>query len=140
MNKLNIRNNGGFALLSVCIGTATSLIVTLLISLTTSICIFKEYVQLESADYIIPIGYILAAFAGVVVTGRIAKDNKLIACYTGGLYYLIMIAVDMLVLDGIDSSAIWSLLCCAAGCAAAIFLNFRINHKSAVKKRRRRSR
>ena len=123
------------------IGLIVSMVASLLITMITSICIMNEYIELNGAIYIVIIGQFICAFTGVLTAGKIAPENKMIACVvSAGAFFLIMLGIGMLLFDGVGRTALWGLLSCAAGSILGIFFIFKAQSRVGAKKRRKRSR
>ena len=110
-------------LYAVCMGLVSAVILsTIFIGIATAL-VSNESLSLNPAILAMSIIQFLSAFVGCMISGLTVRDNKVVASgAVFGVYYLLLIGVSALFMNGISGKFWIGLLATVIGCVAAIFL------------------
>ena len=123
---------------SVGFGLGISVVVTFLGVSLCALFVINGYFKPQSMIHMSIIIQFISSFVGSVISGKIAKDNKLVASvFVATSYFFTLIAVAMLLFDGVFGALIPGLFACLIGCGAAILLcNKAKTHPKRTRRRR----
>ena len=113
----------------------------LLFSLLTTILISNESVPLQAGNYIIPAGQAISSFIGSLAAGKIAGEkNTLSAIAAGGLYFLVILLIGILFLDGVGGGFLPGTIAIILGLGGSVLLLNRRTKSKHTNRRKRRFR
>lgn len=120
------------------VGTLIAVFVSLVSVILIALGTCKEYVPLETATKIFPVVQIVSAFVGCLLSCKLTADNKLLC---GGLtaagYFLVLVGISCLFLEGISGDFWIGLIGAVAGWIAAILLITKLSNKTSNRRRRK---
>lgn len=123
---------------AVSFGVGVAVILSAILVAVLAALVSKESLTFDTGKITIPVIQFLSTFVGCLIVGSSVRDNKVAgSCAVCGVYYLLLIGVSALVMDGI-AAGFWSgLLSSLIGCLGSIFLCMREKTQSRGGKRKR---
>lgn len=107
-------------------GLILALVVALVLSLISALFISNEYLEIKTAQFLATITHLIAVFLGSILTIKIVPERKLISCgVVCGGYFVVMMAIAILMYDGLSGSIFTGIVASVLGGAGAILLGAR---------------
>lgn len=125
-------------LTSCAIGVLVAFGIMCLFALISAICISNEYSSVNAIPYFAFFAQFVGVLLGCVLTGKLATDQKTLACLITvcGLLFL-QLCSALLFFDGISGSVVGGLIVSALGTLVAILIGNRDKKKTAATRRRK---
>lgn len=137
MNNMGRQKMNKPAIFVSCIGVLLVVIISLVLSGIIAAFVSDERLSLHTAKLLIPIIQFISVLFGGIFAGKNAYGNKIIAVGTvGGVYYLTLIGVSALILNGISEEFWIGMIAIIAGCLCAFLISAR--KKSTIKRGKHR--
>lgn len=131
------KNNKGLFGASI-VGLGCAMFLTIICTGLLSVFVSNDQLSLHSSSLAVVGVQVLATFVGCCVSGKVAGENKVAAMgVVGASYYVILLGVSALFLEGISDKFWVGLATTAVGCFAAALLVLR---EKSVKRRGKRRR
>ncbi len=119
------------------LGCATCLGVTLLGAMLFAGLISKEVLSESSMGFCAMAVILLAAAAGTAVSvGRIKRQRAMVCALTGGIYYVVLLAITALFFEGQYAGMGETALLVLAGCGVILLLGLREKKSRPARKRK----
>lgn len=141
MPKLNNKTAISSSLISGGIGTASSIVIALLLTVIGAIFIENEYLNIGSVNILALTIQFVSSLVGTLIAGKLSRTNYFLSCgAVCGCYFLLMLITAMLFFDGVGGSVLLSALAILIGGGTAILLCTKGNNRIKRRKKRVRSR
>ena len=120
-------------------GVMTAMAIMLTGTLTASIMIHKEILQWDQSGYAVMLILILSSWIGTSVAARKIKRRRLLSCaVSGGIYYLILLAMTGLFFGGKYSGVGETGLLILCGSTLGFLMKYKAKPERIRRKRRMR--
>ena len=124
MPVINKKNSTHLLPLAISLGVGVSVIISLIESIVGATLISTGRIGESGYVYLCVIVWVTAVTLGCVVSGRIIKEKKYIACIATGLgYSAILTAMQILFFESGFNNYISAILCIFAGVGLSFLLN-----------------
>ena len=123
------------------LGVIGCILISMIFLLIATALIKNESILQSSGYSIIVIGQVISVFASCLTASKLTEEKKTLACITtGGIYYLMLLAIAILFYDGMGSQFLWGTIATTVGIIGSIFIANKVKTPQRRKRRIRRFR
>lgn len=121
MKKIRIKERS--FIFTVSLGTAITLCIGIIFSFVIPFLILKGIIRENVISVIVPIIHFISSLIGVIVVGRLVRENRLPAIgISAGMYLLVLFCAALLLFNGLSIKAVTGIIAILTGIVSGVLI------------------